>query len=213
MFLLVFSLLHGAWGTASTIQPHMTLQQCATPGTWCKSRFGACSHSARLALKKRCCTSCVQSPGCRPFPYCAACCFVVNGGWSAWGRCTKRCGGGVRFRSCSNPAPRNGGAKCQGDSVQECNKWSCAGIPFATQEAEYAGECHNEKNDARWARKCKLLGEAIRQPRTGNRVRHAFCNGQKPEWIKCARVCGRCHKSAKHEAARAARALGRTGVV
>ena len=58
----------------------------------------------------------------------------VNGNWGAWrpwSTCTKTCGGGVkrRTRTCSNPAPKNGGRACTGSSAesQTCNTLPCEG--------------------------------------------------------------------------------------
>lgn len=41
---------------------------------------------------------------------------VVNGGWSDWSACVN----GSQSRTCTNPAPSNGGAQCLGASEQVC---------------------------------------------------------------------------------------------
>ena len=48
---------------------------------------------------------------------------TVDGHWStwkAWGSCSKSCGHGTqtRARTCSSPAPANGGKSCDGHSSQ-----------------------------------------------------------------------------------------------
>merc|ERR1712054_415238 len=67
-------------------------------------------------------SSCV-SPTPSPSPSSSA----VDGGWSNWGEyseCSVTCGGGTKTktRACTNPAPANGGAKCEGKSTnsKEC---------------------------------------------------------------------------------------------
>ena len=58
----------------------------------------------------------------------------VDGGYSDWGvwtTCTKSCGNGSqsRSRTCSNPAPKNGGKECSrlGNAVETkvCNVKEC----------------------------------------------------------------------------------------
>ena len=56
----------------------------------------------------------------------------VDGGWSDfgdWSKCSAECGPGKQTRSktCSNPAPANGGADCEGDAteVKECLLKEC----------------------------------------------------------------------------------------
>ena len=58
----------------------------------------------------------------------------VDGGYSkfgSWSKCSAECGGGTqtRSRTCTNPAPANGGADCVGASIQErdCNTKGCPG--------------------------------------------------------------------------------------
>jgi hypothetical protein len=49
----------------------------------------------------------------------------VDGGWSDYSGCTAECGGGLQYRTCSNPIPSNGGMDCVGDATQPCNQQAC----------------------------------------------------------------------------------------
>lgn len=52
----------------------------------------------------------------------------VDGGWSTWSTCSTVCGSGTQTRTCTNPAPQNGGAACSGVSSQACsNVCTCSG--------------------------------------------------------------------------------------
>ena len=60
--------------------------------------------------------------------------FTVDGGftsWSDWSCCSRSCGNGtkVRYRSCTNPAPANGGLECTGErnQTESCLGTSCPG--------------------------------------------------------------------------------------
>ena len=49
----------------------------------------------------------------------------IDGAWGVWGACSKTCGGGTQTRTCSNPAPANGGLSCTGSTSQACNTQNC----------------------------------------------------------------------------------------
>lgn len=52
----------------------------------------------------------------------------VDGGWSVPdpSACSAPCGGGTQIRTCSNPAPSNGGLPCPGNASITCNTQACA---------------------------------------------------------------------------------------
>ncbi|XP_078660161.1 uncharacterized protein LOC144904888 [Branchiostoma floridae x Branchiostoma belcheri] len=72
---------------------------------------------------------------------------VVDGGWSDWGPwsgCSVTCGVGTetRDRTCTNPAPANGGADCDGPAqeTRECDTGvSCPVLPTPGCSALYPG--------------------------------------------------------------------------
>ena len=60
------------------------------------------------------------------------CCLSVAGGWTEWSEWVKcPCGGKTqdrtRHRTCTNPPPENGGAKCNGSAqeTQSCKPNPC----------------------------------------------------------------------------------------
>ena len=57
----------------------------------------------------------------------------VNGGFSAFGACSKTCGGGIRIRTCTNPAPKHGGRGCNGHTQEACNTQACQGKTLRVQ--------------------------------------------------------------------------------
>ncbi len=113
-------------------------------GGWSEwSPYGQCSQTCGLGLwtRTRQCNNPVPQNGgqqCAGFPSESQTCFIepcrtvaVDGGWTAWqfGPCSRTCGGGQQTitRSCTNPAPQNGGLNCVGNSNEAitCNTQIC----------------------------------------------------------------------------------------
>jgi len=63
----------------------------------------------------------------------------VDGGWTAWSACSVSCGGGTQTRTCTNPAPANGGAACSGSSSQSCNTQSCVSCHWVALACSHYG--------------------------------------------------------------------------
>ena len=68
----------------------------------------------------------------------------TDGGWSDfgdWSKCSAECGGGTqtRSRTCTNPAPANGGAECSGDAekTRDCNLEDCPSYSFKVACDDY----------------------------------------------------------------------------
>lgn len=51
----------------------------------------------------------------------------LDGGWSRFGVCSRACSVGTQSRTCSNPAPANGGKGCEGNLTRPCSVLPCAG--------------------------------------------------------------------------------------
>jgi hypothetical protein len=108
-------------------------------GGW--SVWGACSASCGGGTQTRSCTNPAPANGgatctgpssqsCNT----QACVTPVDGGWTPWSACSASCGGGLQTRSCTNPAPANGGATCSGSASQLCNTQACP-VPTASISA------------------------------------------------------------------------------
>lgn len=72
----------------------------------------------------------------------------VNGGWSEWTTCSVSCGGGVQNRSCTSPAPANGGAPCSGGDSQACNTQSCVVNGVCGEYSRYSPTCVSGTQEA-----------------------------------------------------------------
>ncbi|XP_030647676.1 netrin receptor UNC5D-like [Chanos chanos] len=82
----------------------------------------------------------------------------VNGGWSLWtdwSPCNVNCGLGVqkRSRTCTNPAPLNGGAFCEGMSVQKISCSAPCPVDGGWEEWGEWTECSAQCERQRW-REC-----------------------------------------------------------
>ncbi|XP_077398804.1 netrin receptor UNC5D-like [Vanacampus margaritifer] len=102
----------------------------------------------------------------------AAVVVFVNGGWSSWSDwspCNVRCGRGLhkRSRTCTNPAPLNGGSFCDGASVQKSACTSPCPVDGGwgtwTEWSACTGDCERRRS-----REC-----AAPEPKHGGRL----CDG------------------------------------
>ncbi|KAM4538121.1 semaphorin-5B-like [Fundulus diaphanus] len=123
----------GPWETWSSCS-----QQCSRGF---RTRKRSCSTSEGRTNLAACAGSPVEYQDCNAHP------CPVSGAWScwsAWSQCSSSCGGGhyQRTRTCSSPAPANGGDICIGLHTEEalCNIHPCEGWGEWTDW----GECDDE---------------------------------------------------------------------
>ena len=101
-----------------------------TCGIGIKQRIRTCTNPTPQNGGRSCPGSSALSTSCKV----ASCPGERNGGWStwgSWGTCSVTCERGLRLRTrtCTNPAPANGGAQCRGGSKSSvyCNAGKCPG--------------------------------------------------------------------------------------
>jgi peptidoglycan/xylan/chitin deacetylase (PgdA/CDA1 family) len=123
------------WGTCTANSIPAPTAVCGNgileAGEQCDSKTASCSDKCTFLPAATCSTACGQAISevadgkggwitCKATAACA-----VNGGWSAWSTCSATCGTGVQTRTCTNPAPSNGGMTCLGVPVQPCMIKTC----------------------------------------------------------------------------------------
>uniref|UniRef100_A0A8C6DLM4 Hemicentin-1 n=1 Tax=Moschus moschiferus TaxID=68415 RepID=A0A8C6DLM4_MOSMO len=113
--------VHGAW---NTWQPWGTCSVSCGKGTQTRTRL--CNNPPPSFAGSYCDGAETQMQVCNE-RHCP-----IDGKWAtwtSWSACSVSCGGGARQRTrdCSDPAPQNGGNKCEGRDVQSdfCNSDSC----------------------------------------------------------------------------------------
>ncbi|XP_052247579.1 coadhesin-like isoform X2 [Dreissena polymorpha] len=127
----------------STEQASCNMGTCPVDGYWGPwSPFTPCSHSCGtgMTIRSRTCSYPIPSaPGapCHGDSYdrqaCNAQSCIIDGQWSSWtdwSRCLVTCGLGTisRDRTCTSPAPSNGGRNCSEMSTEthDCSYGPCA---------------------------------------------------------------------------------------
>ncbi|XP_046373399.2 SCO-spondin-like isoform X5 [Haliotis rufescens] len=129
-FLTVGDVVAGVWGEWTQWSGPPCPATCGPTATHAASRSRSCSFA----------NSCAGEGSQSGMRSCAPACGAVNGNWGEWTQwsgpsCSATCGPTARrtlsrSRTCNNPAPRDGGAPCSGETTQsqnlECGPATCA---------------------------------------------------------------------------------------
>ncbi|XP_048049492.1 semaphorin-5B isoform X2 [Megalobrama amblycephala] len=134
-----------------------------------RTRKRTCTSGDGKSVPTACRGSSVEYQDCNPQP------CPVNGAWScwsSWSQCSVPCGGGhyQRTRTCTSPAPANGGDICIGLHTEEalCNTHTCDG-------GWMAWSVWSECDDLGLQLRSRVCG-AQSTPCVGNSSQHRDCN-------------------------------------
>lgn len=223
-------------GGAPCSGPRIEVSNCTVHGGWTAwSSWSQCSANCGIAVKtrRRTCSNPAPRHGgrvcvgqerteiyCHSLPHCPSyTALPVDGGWSEWGNwgsCSATCGGtGVRqrHRTCTRPAPRNGGSDCPGcgEETETCGKWACPETRQLTPWSPWVGVNATGEyvTQRRFRAECVATGNSATPLRLGDmRQEDRVCpkegcgrgggggvsggdgGGMWTEWSKCSEPCG-----------------------
>ena len=129
----------------------------------------------------------------------------INGGWSAWSTPNTSCGvSGTQTRTCTNPAPANGGAACVGPSTQTYTNPPCA--PVVTISASPTNVAISGSSTLTWstanATSCTASGSwSGAQALSGSTTVGPISNGSHTYTLTCSGPGGTISNSATVSAA------------
>ncbi|KAL4217140.1 hypothetical protein ACF0H5_023594 [Mactra antiquata] len=205
-------------GSSHTFK-HCQIAECATAGGWSDwSDWGSCNATCGFGYKTRsrkcdnpaptvggepCHGSDTESQLCQGHGACP-----VDGGWSDYIElsCSTTCGSGVKasYRTCTNPAPANGGKNCTGSShhFMLCHNADCpidGSWSEWTQWKQCDKSCGNGTQSR--SRKCtqpmpynggKDCEGVAMETQSCNTVECPIDGGYGPwsEWSLCSSTCG-----------------------
>ncbi|XP_031555969.1 uncharacterized protein LOC116292757 [Actinia tenebrosa] len=176
-----------------------------TCGGGVQVRLRSCTSPEPQFGGKNCTGSYKETKSCNAQP------CPIDGGFGEWGnysRCEVTCGGGtqMRMRTCTNPAPANGGRPCTGSTtetrdcnIQPCpvnggyNEWSTFG-PCSSScgggTQQRTRTCTNPA-PAQGGRSCAILGPS-HQTRNCSTNPCPVSGGYTgwTDWSECSKTCG-----------------------